>query len=205
MSYNLQKLRNKNQGDVKVLYNERQVLHGTYNRVEQQKHPIYKETTDISLENEVKPLGIHYVSTRDSSDPAGTQDVKHFEVFELRNTKNFNLTGELHSRTTISAQDFKVVAIHPNRAVVLSTKYEEVSPEVVRQHTKLELSETAWIGYNLELGNFSKVSKLYENLIEIGTYFINLTHLQRLATSPRALHWISFIQSAICPPRASTT
>ncbi|XP_016937028.3 uncharacterized protein Apoltp [Drosophila suzukii] len=187
MSYNLQKLRNKNQGDVKVLYNERQVLHGTYNRVEQQKHPIYKETTDISLENEVKPLGIHYVSTRDSSDPAGTQDVKHFEVFELRNTKNFNLTGELHSRTTISAQDFKVVAIHPNRAVVLSTKYEEVSPEVVRQHTKLELSETAWIGYNLELGNFSKVGNESQsfaldifypkrNLSSSGQYYLTDTH-----------------------------
>jgi len=98
-----------------------------------------------------------------------------------------------------------VVAIHPNRAVVLSTKYEEVSPEVVRQHTKLELSETAWIGYNLELGNFSKVSKRYENLIKIVTNFLNLTHLIRLATSPKASHWISFIQSAICPPRASTT
>ncbi|XP_032572582.1 uncharacterized protein LOC6611837 [Drosophila sechellia] len=157
MVYGLQKRRNQDAGNVKVVYNEKQVLDGKYKRVEQAKAPIYKETTDISLENEVKPLGIHFVSTRDASDPAGTQDVKHIEVYELRNTQNFNLTGELHSRATLKAQDFKVVAIHPNRAVVLSTKYEDVSPEVVRHHTKLELSETAWIGYNLELGNFSKV------------------------------------------------
>lgn len=155
--YGLQKRRNQDSGHIKVVYNDKQALDGKYKRLEQQKHPLYKETTDITLENDMKPLGIHYVNTRDASDPAGTQDVKHFEVFELRNTQNFNLTGELHTRTTLQAQDFKVVAIHPNRAVVLSTKYEEVSPEVVRQHTKLEVSETAWIGYNLELGNFSKV------------------------------------------------
>ncbi|XP_017025668.1 uncharacterized protein Apoltp [Drosophila kikkawai] len=157
IKYGLQKRRNQDLGNILVVYNDKQALDGKYKRLEQQKHPIFKETTDITLENDMKPLGIHYVNTRDSSDPAGTQDIKHFEVFELRNTQNFNLTGELHTRTTLQAQDFKVVAIHPNRAVVLSTKYEDVSPEVVRQHTKLELSETAWIGYNLELGNFSKV------------------------------------------------
>ncbi|KQS70383.1 uncharacterized protein Dere_GG10045, isoform C [Drosophila erecta] len=185
--YGLQKRRNQDAGNVKVVYNEKQVLDGKYKRVDQAKHPIYKETTDISLENEVKPLGIHFVSTRDASDPAGTQDVKHIEVYELRNTQNFNLTGELHSRSTLKAQDFKVVAIHPNRAVVLSTKYEDVSPEVVRHHTKLELSETAWIGYNLELGNFSKLGNESQsfaleifypkrNLSSSGQYYMTDTH-----------------------------
>ncbi|XP_039479409.1 uncharacterized protein LOC120443997 [Drosophila santomea] len=185
--YGLQKRRNQDAGNVKVVYNEKQVLDGKYKRVDQAKHPIYKETTDISLENEVKPLGIHFVSTRDASDPAGTQDVKHIEVYELRNTQNFNLTGELHSRATLKAQDFKVVAIHPNRAVVLSTKYEDVSPEVVRHHTKLELSETAWIGYNLELGNFSRVGNESQsfaleifypkrNLSSSGQYYMTETH-----------------------------
>ncbi|XP_064556915.1 uncharacterized protein Apoltp [Drosophila montana] len=155
VSYGLQERPNLDSGNLKVVYNTQQILDGKYKRVEVQKHPIYKDTTDITLENDMKPLGIHYVNTRDMRNPAGARDIKHIEVFELRNTKNFNLTGELHVLTTLSAQEFKVVAIHPNRAVVLTTRYEDVNPQVVKQHTKIELSETAWIGYNLELGNFS--------------------------------------------------
>ncbi|XP_017105517.3 uncharacterized protein Apoltp [Drosophila bipectinata] len=187
IAYGLRKRNEQDTGNVKVVYNEQQVLDGKYKRVEQFKDPIYKETTDITLENDQKPLGIHYVSTRDSSDPSGTKDVKHIEVYELRNTQNFNLTGELHTRSTIKAQDFKVVAIHPNRAVVLTTKYEDVSPQVVRQHTKLELSETAWIGYNLELGNFTKVGNESQsfaleifypkrNLSSSGQYYLTDDH-----------------------------
>ncbi|KAH8412988.1 hypothetical protein KR009_007324, partial [Drosophila setifemur] len=197
IAYGLQKRSKQDAGNVKVVYNQQQVLDGKYKRVEQQKHPIYKETTDITLENEVKPLGIHYVSTRDASDPAGTQDVKHIEVYELRNTKNFNLTGELHTRVSHKAQDFKVVAIHPNRAVVLTTKYEDVSSEVIRQHTKLELSETAWIGYNLELGNFSKVGNESQsfaleifypkrNLSSSGQYFMTENHFN----SDLSFQWV---------------
>lgn len=160
VSYGLQERPNLDSGNLKVVYNTQQILDGKYKRVELQKHPIYKDTTDITLENDMKPLGIHYVNTRDMRDPAGARDIKHIELFELRNTKNFNLTGELHVLTTLTAQEFKVVAVHPNRAVVLTTRYEDVNPQVVKQHTKIELSETAWIGYNLELGNFSTVSDL---------------------------------------------
>ncbi|EDW76449.2 uncharacterized protein Dwil_GK14654 [Drosophila willistoni] len=185
--YGLQKRQNLDSGNVKVVYNEQQILDGKYKRVEQQRHPIYKDTTDITLENDMKPLGIHYVNTRDVRDPSGLRDIKHIEVYELRNTKNFNLTGELHTRATIKAQEFKVVAIHPNRAVVLTTKYEDVSSQVVRQHTKLELSETAWIGYNLELGNFSKFGNESQsfaleifypkrNLSTSGAYYVTDNH-----------------------------
>ncbi|XP_030377336.1 uncharacterized protein LOC115626195 [Scaptodrosophila lebanonensis] len=156
IAYGLQERPNQDSGNVKVLYNEQQILDGKYKRVEQHKAPLYKDTTDITLENDMKPLGIHFVSTRDLRDPKGSRDIKHVEIYELRNTANFNLTGELHSRITLNAQEFKVVAIHPNRAVVLTTKFEDVSKEVFRQHTKLELSQTAWIGYNLEMGNFTK-------------------------------------------------
>ncbi|XP_051858776.1 uncharacterized protein LOC117563530 [Drosophila albomicans] len=155
VSYGLQKRPNLDSGNLKVMYNKLQVLDGKYKRVEQKKHPFNKETTDITLENDMKPLGIHYVNTQDMRNPLGVRDIKHIEVFELRNTKNFNLTGELHALSTRTAQELKMVVIHPNRAVVFTTKFEDVSPRVVRQHAKIELSETAWIGYNLELGNFS--------------------------------------------------
>ncbi|XP_034669576.1 uncharacterized protein LOC117902369 [Drosophila subobscura] len=196
IAYGLQKRRNTDSGNVKVVYNEQQVLDGKYKRNEQQKTPLYRETTDITLENDVKPLGIHYVNTRDTSDPTGVRDIKHIEVYELRNAKNFNLTGELHTRVMINGQDIKLVAIHPNRAVVLYTKYEEVSPEVVRQHTKLELSETAWIGYNLELGNFTTVGNESQsfaldifypkrNLTTSGQYYITDNHFN----SDLSLQW----------------
>lgn len=158
VAYGLQKRPNTDSGNLKVVYNAQQILDGKYKRVEQQKQSIYKETTDITLENDMKPLGIHYVSTREKRNAIETRDVKHIEIFELRNTKNFNLTGELHARIADRAQEFKLVAIHPNRAVVLTTKYEEVSAQVIRQHAKIELSKTAWIAYNLEHGNFSTVS-----------------------------------------------
>lgn len=157
--YGLQERANLDSGNLKVVYNTQQILDGKYKRVEVKKHPFYKDTTDITLENDMKPLGIHYVSTRDIRNAGAPRDIKHIEVFELRNTKNFNLTGELHALTTATAQEFKVVAVHPNRAVILTTRYENVNPHVVKQHAKIELSETAWIGYNLELGNFSTVSK----------------------------------------------
>ncbi|KAH8395625.1 hypothetical protein KR222_003717 [Zaprionus bogoriensis] len=155
ISYGLQERPNLDSGNLKVSYNKQQILDGKYKRVEEKKHPVHKDTTDITLENDMKPLGIHYVSTRDMRSATETRDIKHVEVFELRNTNNFNLTGELHALTTPKAQEFKFVAIHPNRTVVLTTNYEDVSAEVMRQHTKIELSKTAWVGYNLELGNFS--------------------------------------------------
>ncbi|TDG46759.1 hypothetical protein AWZ03_006806 [Drosophila navojoa] len=155
IAYGLQERANQDSGNLKVVYNAQQILDGKYKRVELKKHPFYKDTTDITLENDMKPLGIHYVSTTDMRNAAEPRSIKHIEVFELRNTKNFNLTGELHVLTTATAQEFKVVAVHPNRAVILTTRYENVNPHVVKQHAKIELSETAWIGYNLEMGNFS--------------------------------------------------
>lgn len=157
VAYGLQKRPNTDSGNLKVVYNAQQILDGKYKRVEQHRQSFDKETTDITLENDMKPLGIHYVSTR--SNASETRDVKHIEIFELRNTKNFNLTGELHALAKDRAREFKLVAIHPNRTVVLTTKHENVDAQVFRQHAKIELSRTAWIGYNLEHGNFSTVSE----------------------------------------------
>lgn len=158
IEYSLNEREHLDKGHVKVVYNDKQVLDGNYRRIEEFNHPVYSDTTDISLENDMKPLGVHYVHTKDLSNSAGIMDVKHVEAFELRNAQKFNLTGELHTRSTLKGQEFKIVAIHPNRTVVLTAEYEETNEHLLKQRTKLELSKTAWIGYNIEIGNYTAVS-----------------------------------------------
>ncbi|XP_037927466.1 apolipophorins [Teleopsis dalmanni] len=168
ITYGLDKNKNEDKGVLTVVYNDNKLLDGLYKRVAHKEHPIYTEITDITLENEKKPLGIHYVNTKDVSTPYGYSDIKHVEIFELRNTNNFNLTGELHSSSTAKGQEFKIVAIHPNRTVIVTTNYEELGEKTVRQRSKIELSKTAWIGYNVEIGNFSTVGNESQNfLIEL--------------------------------------
>lgn len=154
-------------GFLKINYNAKQILNGVYKSVEQ-REPIYILTTDITVENEVKPLGIHYVNTKDWSKPKENLDIKHIQIFELRNVENFNLTGELYTTTKeASGQEFKIVAIHPNRTVILTTNYEEESEQIIKHRSKLELSQTAWIGYNLELSNYTVVSRVCTYLKKI--------------------------------------
>ncbi|XP_017854431.2 uncharacterized protein LOC108607859 [Drosophila busckii] len=196
ITYGLQERPLSAAGNLKMVYNEQQILDGKYKRVEQPQHPVYRDTTEITLENDMKPLGIRYVSSRDESQATATREMKHIEVFELRNAQNFNLTGELHMLTQLNAKEFKIVAIHPNRAVVLTTKHEEVSAQVEKWHSKIELSETAWIGYNLELGNFSKLgneSQRFDlelfypkrNLSTTGWYYLTDNHFN----ADLALKW----------------
>ncbi|XP_046812149.1 apolipophorins [Lucilia cuprina] len=154
IEYGLNEKPDLDKGFLKINYNEKQILNGVYKCVEQHD-PLHVITTDITVENEMKPLGIHYVNTKDMAKPGESLDIKHIQIFELKNVENFNLTGELYTTTKINGQEFKIVAIHPNRTVVLTTNYEEDSEKMVKHRSKLELSQTAWIGYNLELSNYT--------------------------------------------------
>lgn len=54
--------------------------------------------------------------------------MKRVELYELRNSNNFNLTGELHIHKIETGAKYKVIAIHPNRTVTLTSDFEnEVS------------------------------------------------------------------------------
>lgn len=163
IEYGLNEKPDLDKGYLKINYNEKQILNGLYKCVEEHE-PLHVITTDITVENEMKPLGIHYVNTKDMAKPGEALDIKHIQIFELNNVENFNLTGELYTTTKINGQEFKIVAIHPNRTVILTTNYEEESEKMVKHRSKLELSETAWIAYNLEMSNYTVVSltlKLY--------------------------------------------
>ena len=49
--------------------------------------------------------------------------MKRTEIFDLHNSKLFNITGEFHIWSTLTGQEFKIVAIHPNRTVVFTTDF----------------------------------------------------------------------------------
>lgn len=78
--------------------------------------------------------------------------MKHTQIYELHNATNFNLTGELHIRTTETGQDFKVVAIHSNRTVIINSEYDNLDTKT-KHNSKIQVAPDAWIGYNLILGN----------------------------------------------------
>ena len=156
IEYGLNEKPDLDQGSLKIIYNDKEILNGVYKCVEEHE-PQHVIITDITVENEMKPLGIHYVNTKDMTKPGESLDIKHIQVFELRNVENFNLTGELYTTTKANGQEFKIVAIHPNRTVILTTNFEEESTKMIKHRSKLELSPTAWIAYNLELSNYTMV------------------------------------------------
>lgn len=141
-------------GYLKINYNDKQVLNSLYKGVTQLE-PVYMNTIDITVENEMKPLGIHFVNRRDRKKP---EDSKHIEIFELKNARKFNLTGEFYTIYNEKGDEYKIVMIHPNRTVILTTNYEEEFSKKIKHCSKLELSQTAWIGYSFEMNNYTVVS-----------------------------------------------
>lgn len=108
--------------------------------------------------------------------------MKRAEVFDLRNSKLFNITGELHIRATATGRDYKVVAIHPNRTVILTSNY-DIQERVTQTNSRLQLAENVWIAYNVviedqtqsdnESQNFHfELSYPKRNLSTIGWYSV---------------------------------
>lgn len=168
-------------GTLKVIYNGDAILNGTYRYISEMdsKHSsIFNKRTEISIENELKSMGLQYIHWGDllmqNNEPA-TRDHKHVEIFELLNAKNFNLTGELESITSNHKQAIKVVAIHPNRTIVINTDYQQLSDSHVKQQSRIELSNNVWFGYNFELRNYSTVSF---HILELNTIVLELYSLK---------------------------
>lgn len=70
----------------------------------------------------------------------------------MNNSDVFNITGEFYNHTTTTGQDFKIIAIHPNRTVVLTADYDYQQNKKI-QRSKLELSPKLWIAYNFNSRN----------------------------------------------------
>lgn len=95
------------------------------------------------------------------------QDFKRAEVYDLANSRQINVTGELHVRTKATGREYKVIAIHPNRTVIWTSDY-DIQDAKREQKSKLQLSPTIWIGYHLKLRNLTQVGNESQNFdIEI--------------------------------------
>lgn len=69
ISYGLKERQLMNTGYANVIYNEKQILKGQYNCKSEEKAGYEKDVVDISLENEMKPLGVRYVHLKQFSRP----------------------------------------------------------------------------------------------------------------------------------------
>lgn len=84
--------------------------------------------------------------------------MKRAEIYELQNKNSFNITGELHVKSTETGQEYKIIAIHPNRTVQLTSEY-DYQETLTKQKSKLQLAPNTWIAYNIEIEN----KTTYEN------------------------------------------
>lgn len=83
--------------------------------------------------------------------------MKRAEVFELQKSKAFNITTELHIKTSLTGQDYRIVAIHPNRTVIITSAY-DFQDNITRQQSKIELAQNVWLAYDVQIENHTKVS-----------------------------------------------
>lgn len=142
-------------GQCNVLYNDNKVIDGEYKRRSQSKAGFSKEITDILLDNSYYPAGITYIHEYEYTDKENPfSDIKRAEIYELGNSipKRFNITGELHLHSTETGQAYKVIAIHPNRTVIVTSDY-DYRDTTLNQRSKLTLASNMWIGYDFKLTN----------------------------------------------------
>lgn len=143
-------------GHAEIDYNDRKVLSGQYTSKQESRAGFDKETVDVTLENDFKPIGVHYVHTTNLiQGNSHAIDTKRAEVFELRNQKQFNITGELQVTTRDTGREYVITAIHPNRTVVLTADFDQEDNKT-KQKSKLKLSPTRWIAYDFHLTNNSQ-------------------------------------------------
>ncbi|XP_049547862.1 uncharacterized protein LOC125959115 [Anopheles darlingi] len=143
-------------GHAEVDYNSNKILNGQYTSKEESRAGFDKKTIDVTLENNFMPLGVHYVHSLSLLDAdIRTLDFKRAEVFQLRNNKNFNITGEVHVLNKATGREYLIKAIHPNRTVVLTADFEQ-QDKVDRKQSRLELAPTVWVAFDLLLTNRSR-------------------------------------------------
>uniref|UniRef100_A0A182PT02 VWFD domain-containing protein n=1 Tax=Anopheles epiroticus TaxID=199890 RepID=A0A182PT02_9DIPT len=145
-------------GYAEVEYNSKNVLSGQYTSKEESRAGFDKETIEVMLKNEYKPIGIHYVHSLNTQDPAvQAVDFKRAEIFELDNKEEnkFNVTAELHVLSKDKGREYIVRAIQTNRTVELTSNYEEDN-NVSKKRSRLQLAPTVWIAYDFERTNRSR-------------------------------------------------
>lgn len=70
----------------------------------------------------------------------------------------FNITGEFIIEINDVDQEYKLIAIHPNRTIMWTSNYKSLEAET-HQSSKIELAPNIWLAYNFEFLNTSKVDE----------------------------------------------
>lgn len=158
IQYTLKERKTLTTGDCAVIYNDNKVLNGKYTSNIESRAGFSKETTEILADNAYYPVGIAYIHQMDYTKADSPDfDMKRAELYELKDSNRFNITGELHVRTTETGQAYKIIAIHPNRTVVITSDY-DLYNTTMNQNLKLELSTDLWIAYDFKLTNLTTAS-----------------------------------------------
>lgn len=155
IDYSLQEGAQHTTGRCNVRYNSTNVLKGDYSCDSESRDGLSKDSYRINLENMLQPIGIVYIHETGKPDADHLLvDMKRVEIFELENRNNFirNITGEFHVKTTSTGQVYKILAVHPNRTVIVTSDY-DYRDETTSQKSKIELAPEVWIAYDLKLQN----------------------------------------------------
>lgn len=83
--------------------------------------------------------------------------MKRLEVYQLYNQSGFNITGELHMKTTSTGRRVELLAVHTNRTVRLITEH-DVKDRELDHRSRLELASDVWLAYSFRLFNYTVVS-----------------------------------------------
>lgn len=145
-------------GECNIDYNNKKVLMGQYTCKSESRAGYEKDVVDITLQNIFKPLGISYLHVAQNTGiDSPHSDMKRAELFELGNDAGkINITGEFHIRTTLTGQDYKIVAIHPNRTVQFTSDF-DIRDSTSKQKSRLQLAPTVWIAYDFMMMNETKL------------------------------------------------
>lgn len=76
------------------------------------------------------------------------------EIFDLDKKDRFNITGEFIVEVKDNQQKYKLIAIHPNRTIIISSDY-LAGNDYTNHNCKFELAPTVWIGFNIDIKNQS--------------------------------------------------
>lgn len=76
------------------------------------------------------------------------------EIFDLHKKDRFNITGEFIVEVIDNQQKYKLIAIHPNRTIIISSDY-LTGNDYTNHSCKVELAPTVWIGLNIDIKNQS--------------------------------------------------
>nr|XP_023014255.1 uncharacterized protein LOC111504020 [Leptinotarsa decemlineata] len=144
-------------GDATVDYNGMKVVEGKYNCVSEARAGFDKDTVHLEIINEMLPIGADYVykhqySVTEDGHRGPTADNKYLHLYHPKDQSKFSVNGELNIRTTWSGQEYIITANHANKTIKFLTDYDVLDKEY-KQHSRLELSPSHWIEYDLNLFN----------------------------------------------------